>query len=237
MIIKKKTDKINQEQVEEKQVSETEEQSLESEILSSENINLFDLDNIEFSQRQERRRGDRRRGYRRIDDRNLVSRAQEEAMTIKENAKKEGYEAGLQQAQADVSELKSIINNFVDAKEEVFERIAPDLLEISVEIAKKIVKKEIDEDPQLLLNSILEVLKTLSPEESKITIIVNPSQVELAKIAVPEITNELGLHARLTINSDDTIEIGGCIIQTSNGIVDATINTQLEIVKEAFKGM
>ena len=47
-------------------------------------IDLFDLDNIDFSQRQERRRGDRRRGYRRIDDRNLISRAQEEADTIKE---------------------------------------------------------------------------------------------------------------------------------------------------------
>ena len=43
------------------------------------NVDIFDLDNIDFSQRQERRRGDRRRGYRRIDDRNLISRAQEEA--------------------------------------------------------------------------------------------------------------------------------------------------------------
>lgn len=46
-------------------------------------IDLFDIENIDFNQRQERRRGSRRRGYRRIDDRNLVSRAQEEAETIK----------------------------------------------------------------------------------------------------------------------------------------------------------
>ena len=41
-------------------------------------IDLFDIENIDFAQRQERRRGSRRRGYRRIDDRNLVSRGQEE---------------------------------------------------------------------------------------------------------------------------------------------------------------
>ena len=53
-------------------------------------IDIFDLDNIDFSQRQERRRGDRRRGFRRIDDRNLISRAREEADAIKESAIKEG---------------------------------------------------------------------------------------------------------------------------------------------------
>ena len=45
-------------------------------------IDLFDIENIDFTQRQERRRGSRRRGYRRIDDRNLVSRAQEESENI-----------------------------------------------------------------------------------------------------------------------------------------------------------
>ena len=44
---------------------------------------LFDIENIDFNQREERRRGTRRRGYRRIDDRNLVSRAQIEAVSIK----------------------------------------------------------------------------------------------------------------------------------------------------------
>ena len=62
------------------------------------NIDLFDLDNIDFKQRQERRRGDRRRGFRRIDDRNLISRAKEEANSIREAAAKEGYQEGLSEA-------------------------------------------------------------------------------------------------------------------------------------------
>ena len=63
-------------------------------------IDLFDIENIDFSQRQERRRGSRRRGYRRIDDRNLVSRAQEESENIKKSAFEEGYRAGLEKAGA-----------------------------------------------------------------------------------------------------------------------------------------
>lgn len=200
-------------------------------------IDLFDLDNIDFSQRQERRRGDRRRGYRRIDDRNLISRAQEEAGTIKENAAKEGYKEGLEQAQKDIQEVRVAVEHFLKAKQEVFEYIAPDILEISVDIARKIVKKEIEQDPEIILGNILDVLKTISKDETKINIRVNPSQLALAKENIPQITSTLGLDARINVIADVSVEVGSCIVQTNNGIVDATIDTQLEIIKEAFKGM
>lgn len=229
MIIKKRSEVI-------KELPKTEKPATVSQ-LSEEKIDLFDLDNIDFDQRQERRRGDRRRGYRRIDDRNLISRAHEEAGTIKKTAAAEGYQAGLEQAQSDIQEIKTAIESFLKSKQEVFEYIAPDILEISIDIAKKIIKKEIDQDPQVLLGNILDVLKTMSRDETKISIRVNPSQYSIAKESVPEMISSIGLDAKINIFEDDTIEMGGCVVQTTNGIVDATINTQLEIIKEAFKGI
>ncbi len=200
-------------------------------------IDLFDLDNIDFSQRQERRRGDRRRGYRRIDDRNLISRAQEEADTIKETAAKEGYRAGIEQAETDIIALRSKIADFISSKQEVFEFIAPDILEISVDIARKIIKKEVEQDPQVILNSIVDVMRTLSKEEPRITVKLNPLQVDLVKTELPEYISSMGIDAKIVVVGDDTIEEGGCILNTNNGIVDASIDTQLEIIKEALKGM
>lgn len=200
-------------------------------------IDLFDLDNIDFSQRQERRRGDRRRGYRRIDDRNLISRAQEEADTIKETAAKEGYRAGIEQAESDILALRSKIADFISSKQEVFEFIAPDILEISVDIARKIIKKEVEQDPQVILNSIVDVMRTLSKEEPRITVKLNPLQVDLVKTELPEYISSMGIDAKITVIGDDSIEEGGCILNTNNGIVDASINTQLEIIKAALKGM
>lgn len=202
-----------------------------------EKVDLFDLDNIDFSQRQERRRGDRRRGYRRIDDRNLISRAQEEAGTIRESAAKEGYKVGIEQAQNDIREVKNAVLEFLKAKQEVFEFIAPDILEISVDIARKIVKKEIEQDPQIVLESILDVLKTISKEESRIGIKVNPSQSTLVKENIPDMVNSIGIEAKINVIPDDSIETGSCILYTHNGVVDATIETQLEIIKEALKGI
>ena len=115
MIIKKKIQKPVEVIEEKPAVIEQEKQ------VDEDKIDLFNLDNIDFKQRQERRRGDRRRGFRRIDDRNLISRAREEAQTIKEAAAKEGYQAGLEQASNDIADVKNAITAFLSAKQEVFE--------------------------------------------------------------------------------------------------------------------
>lgn len=229
MIIKKKSGRPVEE-IKEEQVQKEPEVKVEEE-----KIDLFNLDNIDFKQRQERRRGDRRRGFRRIDDRNLISRAREEAQNIKEAAAKEGYQEGLMQAKADLQDVKNAIASFAGAKQEVFEYIAPDILEISVEIAQKIIKKELQQDPTIILDNIMEILKGLSKEETKITLRVNPAQVSLLKSEIPNVMGTVGLDAKVLIVPDESIMEGGCMVTTTNGVIDATIETQLAVISEALK--
>ncbi len=200
-------------------------------------IDLFDIENIDFTQRQERRRGSRRRGYRRIDDRNLVSRAQEDAENIKKSAFEEGYRAGIEKSQADLEKFRNELANFMSARKDVFEYIAPDILEISVDIAKKIIKKEVESDPQVLINTIIDVLKSVSKSEPKIVIRVRPQAVQFIKDTIPNITYQYGIDSKINIVADPSVEEGGCIFQTNNGIVDASIDTQVEIIKKALEGM
>ena len=226
MIIKKKIQKPVEVIEEKPAVIEQEKQ------VDEDKIDLFNLDNIDFKQRQERRRGDRRRGFRRIDDRNLISRAREEAQTIKEAAAKEGYQAGLEQASNDIADVKNAITAFLSAKQEVF---APDILEISVDIAKKIIKREIQQEPRVILDNILEILKGLSKEETKITLRVNPEQVSLLKAEIPELMSTAGLDAKVLVVPDEELMEGGCMVTTTNGVIDATIETQLSVISEALK--
>lgn len=200
-------------------------------------IDIFNIEDINFSQRQERRRGTRRRGYRRIDDRNLVSRAQEEAEMIKKSAFEEGYRKGLEQVTNDIESFKKEILNFMRARQEVFEYIAPDILEISVDIAKKIIKREVEQDPQIILNSIIDVLKMVSKSEAKINIRVQPQAMQFIKDMIPDLTYQYGIDAKINIIADPSLEAGGCVVQTNNGIVDASIGTQLEIIKKTLEVM
>ena len=230
MIIKKNAGKKAEDILEEKPVEKQPEVRVEED-----KIDLFNLDNIDFKQRQERRRGDRRRGFRRIDDRNLISRAREEAQSIRESASKEGYQEGLEQAKADIQEVKNAITSFLGAKQAVFDYIAPDILEISVDIAQKIIKKELQQDPNVILDNILALLKGLSKEETKITLRVNPAQVSLLKSETPNLLNEAGLDAKILVVPDETIMEGGCVVTTNNGVIDATIETQLALISEALR--
>jgi flagellar assembly protein FliH len=217
----------------EEQSFQTIEQTIQEQ--SEPEIDLFDIENIDFTQRQERRRGSRRRGYRRIDDRNLVSRAQEESESIKKSAFEEGYRLGLEKAQVDIDKFKNELVNFMNAKQDVFEYIAPDILEISVNIAKTIIKKELEADPQVLINTIVDVLKTVSKSEPKVTIKVRPQSVQFIKDTIPNITYQYGIESKINIIADPSIEEGGCVLQTNNGIVDASIDTQIEIIKKALE--
>ena len=198
---------------------------------------VFDIDNIDFSQREERRTGNRRRGYRRIDDRNLISRAQEEAVQIKEAAYQEGYNLGLEKAQADLVAFKSNLGAFLSSEKRVFDAIAPDLIEISLEIAKKIIKHEVQTDPQLVIDTVTDILKSIPKNEPKITIKVNSTQAQYVKDNLPAQLTILGVESKVNILADDNITEGSCIVQTSNGVVDASIEAQLDIIQNALRSV
>ena len=77
----------------------------------------------------------------------------------------------------------------------------------------------------------------MAKNEPKINIRVKPQAVQFIKDTLPNITYQYGIDAKINIVADPSIEDGGCIFQTNNGIVDASIDTQLEIIKKALEGV
>ena len=104
-------------------------------------------------------------------------------------------------------------------------------------LAQKIIKKELQQDPNVILDNILALLKGLSKDETKITLRVNPAQVSLLKTEVPSLLEEAGLDAKILVVPDDSIMEGGCVVTTTNGVIDATIETQLAVISEALRGI
>ena len=227
MLIKKNSQLINNE------IESSESEKKQSEVIPA--VNLFDLDNIDFTARDERRRGERRRGFRRTEDRNLISRAREEANMIRATAQKEGFESGVNEANEKIESFKNELTKFYGAKQEVFDAIMPEIMAISVDIAKKIIKTEVQENPELILSNINECLKTLSKEETKLMIKLNPADAPIVKTQIPEMLECAGLEVKVLIMPDENITQGGAIIQTTNGITDVTIDTQIDIVTKALR--
>ncbi len=197
-------------------------------------IEKIDITSLEFKERFERRRGERRRGYRRIDERTLVSRAQEEAKSIREIAAKEGYKNGIEEAHAELENLKASLVEFLGSKKEAYDAISGDMLELSLEIAKKIIKKEVELSDDVLKGVLAEVFDEVSSNEEKITIKVAPDEVEFARASLPEILKNSAIDAKIIIVADESVEKGSCVVITSNGVIDANFSTQLSIIQNAF---
>lgn len=211
---------------------------VEEQIQEPENEDIFegfDFKEIDFSQRSERRRGDRRRGYRRVDDRNLISRAQEEAIIIKEESTKEGYEEGLARAGHEIAELTGSLKEFLEYKDMVYEKLTDDILDIALLAAQKIIKREVASDKTILEDIIYDALENIAKDENKIILKVAPVDVEYVKELVPELLSTGTTEAKIYVTADKNVDEGGVIIETSNGLIDANITTQLNILKEAFK--
>ncbi len=197
-------------------------------------VEKIDISSLEFKERFERRRGERRRGYRRIDERTLVSRAQEEAQSIRELAAKEGYKNGIAEATAELEGLKNSLVEFLSSKKEAYDALSDDMLELSLEIAKKIIKKEVELSGDVLKGVLSEVFDEISSNEEKITIKVAPDEVEFARASMPEILENSALDAKIVIIADEAVEKGSCVVITSNGVIDANFSTQLSIIQNAF---
>ena len=173
-----------------------------------EEIEKIDITSLEFKERFERRRGERRRGYRRIDERTLVSRAQEEAQSIRELAAKEGYKNGIEEAHTELETLKASLTEFLGSKKEAYDALSDDMLELSLEIAKKIIKKEVELSDDILKGVLSEVFDEISSNEEKITIKVAPDEVDFARASMPDVLK--------------------------NSAIDANFSTQLAIIQNAF---
>ena len=193
------------------------------------------LENIKFEQREERREGTRRRGYRRTQDRNIVSRAQKDAESIKDVAKKEGYEAGIELAQKDLEALKSKFAEFFNYKEEVYEKVSECILDIAVEISRKIINKNIEADREYILPIIKGVVEEINKTENKITLKVMPKDVEIVRDKITDIFSGNYFEAKISVVPDNDVKNGGVIVETSNGLIDASIETQLTIIEKALK--
>ncbi|MCQ2958104.1 MAG: hypothetical protein MJ180_04275 [Candidatus Gastranaerophilales bacterium] len=234
MIIKKKNKSNNTDNknITNTQIPET--SNTDKAIGKEEEVKLFEpLSDI--SERQERRRGDRRRGYRRIEDRNLVSRAQEEAKVIKNQATQDGFNEGILKADEEIANLQKAIASLLDVKKEAYEFYQNDIIDIALEVAKKILGKQAELDPNMIIDIVLNVIKEISEEDNKITFIINP-QDEL--VLSENLENNSAFNkkrATMSIQTSDNIERGSCRVLTNSGQIDATFSSQLSIIKKAFK--
>jgi flagellar assembly protein FliH len=146
----------------------------------------------------------------------------------REEGFREGVETGRREAEvllhAERDALREVRNGLTQLMSEFEQSLANDVLSMSLELAKLIVRHAIKVKPDLVLSVVNEAVASLPAMDQQTTIHLHPSDAALLrKLAESDKTlHELPWQ----IVEDIRMERGGCRLETATTEVDATLETR-----------
>ena len=66
---------------------------------------------------------------------------------------------------------------------------------------------------------------------------MSEEDVDFVKMSIPQILSIAQVEVKISVVARENVEKGWVIVETSSGIVDASFRTQLDVLREAFKGI
>jgi len=153
-----------------------------------------------------------------------------------EQGKELGLEAGKQEVGLLMQQAMGVINYIVGERQKIYEGLEPQVADLALKIAEKIIQTEVTLNNDIVLNLIKSNLDKVKDRE-EIIVRVNQDDYEYVKENEDSIRKMLEGVKKFRIESDGVVEKGGCMIDTNLGNLDARVDFQLEILKLAFSGM
>jgi flagellar assembly protein FliH len=169
----------------------------------------------------------------------------EEELADREKA---AYERGLHDAETRYQEqLKALTNQTARAlarslkeldqlQKRLYEEAEKQVAKLALEVAKKIVRREVRIDEQIVL-AMIKVAMSYVSDARKVKVRVNPADLNIIRSHVPaEEEFSPGMPPPEWI-ADPAIERGGFIIDSDAGTVDGRLGMQFQEIEKSFFGL
>jgi flagellar assembly protein FliH len=147
----------------------------------------------------------------------------------------EGRAAGLAAAQAELvpalATLREAAGSLAALTAERLAAVERDAVELSLQLSEQIVQAAVDVQPELLLGVTRTALRRLA-DRHRVTVAVNPDDLELLSDGIEQLKHELGGIEHLDVHSDRRVGRGGAVARTEEGEIDASIEAQLRSARE-----
>lgn len=171
--------------------------------------------------------------------REIVEAASKEVDEIRDRATKEarkaGFDQGFAQGQDEVSRIIErvhvVLTKAVERRNEIIEESEGQLIQMVLQIAKKVVKVISENQKNVVINNIVQALRKLKTK-ADINIRVNLSDLQITTEHTKELIAKFERVNSITVMEDITVDPGGCIIETDFGQIDARISSQLREIEE-----
>jgi flagellar assembly protein FliH len=151
-----------------------------------------------------------------------------------EEGKAEAYKAELPRIRERVEKLDHLLREMDSFRERIFTANEAFLMELIAEVAGMVVLKEIQLDKDYVKRLVITLLQQLSTKED---LKIHLSEADFANVAELQqaMQKEFGKLSNTTIEINPDIPVGGCKIETRFGVVDASVSSQIENVKNALR--
>lgn len=141
-----------------------------------------------------------------------------------------GYAEGAQQARNEAARIHALMQNIQGAINQVDEQLARSLLDLSLEIARKMIGETLLAKPEIILGIVGEAIAGLPHFNQNAHLILHPDDAKLVR----EHMGEQLTHAGWKLFTDAQLSRGGCRVETAHSQVDATTEARWKRVVESL---
>ncbi|MCF3942434.1 flagellar assembly protein FliH [Oceanobacillus alkalisoli] len=166
----------------------------------------------------------------------------EEKAALMESAQEAGYEAGFQTGReasmkvyaAEIAEANRIVELVKMDYQKTLEQTEDVIIDIAIHTAEKILGEKLNEAPEKFLKIVRLALKEIS-DQSVVSIYLHPANYETVLMQKSELKRMLEKDTKLSLYINDELQEGSCLIEHPFGQIDASVDTQLEAIRNALK--
>lgn len=123
--------------------------------------------------------------------------------------------------------LRSSSEMIHNLREKILRESEDELINLVMLAARKVIIREITQDRSIIAGIVQNALAGLSSRE-EITVRINPDDYQHITSGHDELLSRELLNERLLLKPDPTVATGFCLVDTSMGTVDATLDGQME---------
>lgn len=127
--------------------------------------------------------------------------------------------------------LRSVLQAVEHAKQSCLMHWQQEILQLALAIAERVLRRELPKCPEASQTLIREALE-LSVGGGQFKLHLNPQDVETLGSWVERLSAEVGQLLPTDIVADEEVSPGGCRVVSKFGIVDQTIEAQLDRIRE-----
>jgi flagellar assembly protein FliH len=171
----------------------------------------------------------------------LLRKAQLKAAEIEKEAyergfnegQKAGKEVGEKMVEALLKQYAQTLEELASLRKQVLSASEQEVVRLALEIARKVVKREVTIDEDIIL-ALVKVAMNRLGEESVMTVRLNPRDVQSILRSRNAADRGNVLNEAIKLVEDPLISRGGCLIETQSGIIDARVEEQFKEIEKGF---